>query len=396
MATLAAAVVAACGCASPEAPGPPFQVFVVDLVSVDPVTGAGQFELAPRELTTVSDLDRLDGPYLRMLRGGELVEQAGQVTLRGGRDPGLRYSVEGGVVVPLDYPSLVMVSAYYQFERLFEQLPNVTGLTIDELIAGGDKLTVYFEPAGDEIGVSNAFYAGQRRWVLSRRSDTERVPLAIDPRVLAHELGHVLFERGFFDGAPVACDRAAAHSDPLFPGRLELEYGVIGFDEGIADFVSFAATGGTSPLFDTGFPPADRDFHSTFTYESLALGTGCTSGLYCVGTLVARSLFQAMPALAMDPASPDARGALSRTVLAALAGARGRIDATHLPAPGSPVTECDTRHDLDASHDGRVIGSVLEAWLAGLDPVIRAAVCDQLIASFGELGFPAEARTACP
>ncbi|MGE0867044.1 MAG: hypothetical protein AB7P03_00675 [Kofleriaceae bacterium] len=390
------AALAACGCASPEAPGPPFRVFVVDLVAIDPATGAGQFELAARELTTVTELDALDGPYVRMLRGGELIEQAGQVTLVGGDAPELRYSVEDGVIVPLDYPSLVMMSAYYQFERLFEQLPRVAGTTIDELVTDGDKLTVHFEPEGEGISGSNAFYVGQRRWVLSRRSSDERVPLATDPRVLAHELGHFLFERSFFDGVPVACDRTAGHAEPLFPGRLELEFGVIGFDEGIADFVSFAATGGTSPLFDTGFPPGDRDLHSTFTFDELANGAGCSSGAYCIGTLVARSLFQAMPGLAIDSTSADDRGGLSRAVLGALAGARSRIDPNHLPAPGSPVTECSSPTGLAASHDGRVIGSVLEAWLAGLDPVTRAPVCEQLIASFGELGFPVEARTACP
>jgi hypothetical protein len=111
---------------------------------------------------------------------------------------------------------------------------------------------------------------------------------------------------------------------------------------------------------------------------------------------VARSLFEAMPALGLDPGSPDDRGMLSREVIAAYAGARARIVPEHLPAPEPLVSACGIARSLAPAYDGRVIGAALEGWLAGLPAATRAAVCPRFVANLGDVGFPVEARTGCP
>ena len=78
---------------------------VLDVVSIDPLTDEVEFELVDRELTMLDNLDRLENPYLRLSRGGDLVirDSAGSVVTDGeffgAAPPDLRVSDRGGVVV---------------------------------------------------------------------------------------------------------------------------------------------------------------------------------------------------------------------------------------------------------------------------------------------------------
>jgi hypothetical protein len=404
---VAAPLVAACATVAP--PDPPYRALVVDLVAVDPDTGAGSFEVAPRELATLTDLEALDGAHLRMFRGGAIqIRQIGPTVAGSGLDhgdpPDLRFGVRDGTVTALDYPTLAMLSAYHAYERLFGELPRVLGVSIEQLDSEGAQLTAFFEPAIDVettgVAVSvaikgNAFYVGHRRWGLAQPAQYERVPLVTDLRVLAHEFGHFVFERQVHAGQPPVCmPDAAGNADPLFPGRLDAEYAINGLNEGFADFLSFAVTGGINPVADLALGIPDRSLRSAFVWDDLAAGA-CDQGYYCIGTLFARSLFEAMPALGLSPTQPDDRGALSREVVAALAAVPDRLVAAHLPAPDDTVRTCHRRDDFAGDYDGRVTGTFLEALVAGLSPTTRAALCPRLIANLGSQGFPAEDRGPC-
>jgi hypothetical protein len=406
---LTVAAVLAASCTAVETPAPPYRALVIDLVAIDPDTGTGTFELAPRGLATLDDLEALDGAHLHMFRGGSIeIRQIGPTIEGSGLDrgdpPDLRYDVLDGTITARDYPTLTMLSAYHSYERLFGELPRVLGLPTEQLDGEGAQFAVFFEPeitveTGSKTASAtikgNAFYAGHRRWGLAQPAQFERVPLVTDLRVLAHEFGHYVFERQFRAGQQPACEPdAAGNADALFPARLDFEYAIAGVNEGFADFVSFAVTGGINPVADLGLAIPERSLRSAFGWDDLT-GDACRQRHYCIGTLFARSLFEAMATLGLDPTSPDDRGALSREVVAALAAAPGRLVGAHLPAPDPTVRACRRRDTLEGDYDGRVTGAFLETLVAGLTPATRAALCPRLIANLGPQGFPAEDRGPC-
>ena len=300
---------AAAGCYGDPVGGPPYRAEIIDLVEIDPGTGEPEFALATREFSFLDDLESLS-PELRVYRGGTLRirEIAGSVVQDGSfSDPGapdLRYTSDGGVAVARDYPTLAMLSAYYQYERVLADLERVTGFTLDELADRVGQIQVFFEPAieveadtADQTVVQkfNAFYVpGNQQFGLAQRSELERVPLAVNRQVIAHEFGHALFEQTFQRNQREDCDpdrEAQNASDPLFAGRFSVEYAISGINEGYADFISFAYTGGTNPVAALPVPSVDeRDMERTeFSFSQLVMSDdACRGRFYCIGTLFAR------------------------------------------------------------------------------------------------------------
>ncbi len=416
--------VAGPGCYGEVAEGPPYEAQVLDLDEIDPDTREPAFSLATRTFTYLEDLDSLFAPELTLSRGGaiEARELAGSLVsdgrIAGADAPGLRYRVDGGRAVARDYPTLIMLTAYYHYEQLLADLERVAGFSSAEFVDDFGPLDIYFEPSirittEDSVETQtpkfNAFYvidAGQ--FGLAQRSEFEAVPLSANPLVIAHEFGHALFEHTFDEGAPVLCTPGGDNSeDPLFPGRLRSEYGIAGLDEGFADFVSFAYTGGANPI--AGFPIASadaRDFaEPNFTLEDLVVQDGqqtadppCEGQFYCIGTLFAGALYETMIDLGYDPQNAADRGSFSRTVISAMTGMREAIrtqSADLLPEPGHGVRNCVRHEGAPRVYDAEVVAAFLSAFVPRMPEEAREPLCDQLAARFGELGFPDQARGAC-
>ena len=209
-----------------------------------------------------------------MYRGGELEVEllSGSVVLEGrftsGGAPRLRFDVEDGVVVAKDYPSLIMLSAYRQFDVALEAAGTATGISAERIASELGLVEIYFEPAitisgdvsGQQVIKLNAFYVeGQGQFGLAQRSSLETVPLGANLLVIAHEVGHSLFELSFFEGTAGEC------VDGTGPGRLTVEFAIRGINEGYADFVSFAVTGATNLLADLeALVGDDRSFRQRF------------------------------------------------------------------------------------------------------------------------------------
>jgi hypothetical protein len=404
---------AATACTDPV-PGAPLQAHVVHYEG-QAADEQPRFSLGPQPLTDVEDLSTLTGRYVRVVRGGQIDVNAandGQLVearFSGGGSADLRYDVRNGVVVPLDYSSLSMLSAYHQFQRILAALPTVAGLTADDVLARWGKLEVLFEPRlvsrTSEVDVTftqktNAFHvAGAHQFGLARRSSAEAVPLAADLRVLSHEFGHALFDDAFFEGQVERCDPNAGNADPFFPGRLRREYVVSGLNEGWSDFLSFAITGTTNPLSGAieGVGDSRSLVRGAFTFtELLEPQPGCPRGsFYCVGTLFARSLYEVFVEQGGNPADPEARGAYARQVLGALTQTVPTVrQRGSLPAPGSRVSACHARSRAHAD-DGPLLAALLDAFVAGLPPHRQAPVCARFAANFGADGFPSAARRTC-
>jgi hypothetical protein len=410
----------AAGCYVGEAEGPPFRAQIIDTVDIDPETSEPSFSLVTREFSYLEDLDSLEGPELRLFRGGTLYvrEIAGSLAVDGrfvgAESPRLRYVTDGGVAIARDYPTLAMLSAYYQYERVIEDLERVTGLAPSELAEQMGQIEVFFEPAirtedasaaGEIVPKFNAFYVpGLKQFGLAQRSELENVPLSVNRQVIAHEFGHGLFELTFDENDLPDCDPERAEdneADPLFPGRFSLEYAISGMNEGFADFISFAYTGGTNAIAALPFSSAaERDFASSeFEFSDLEGDEpACLGSFYCIGTLFARALYGTMLELDYDPADPAARGAFSRDVVAAMAQTKQalrELPESVVPLPDPGIAQCGSYDEIELEYDGAVTGAFLAAFASRMPAEARGPLCERFEFYFGELGFPGAAREAC-
>jgi hypothetical protein len=428
MAALAGSLVLGAGCVAEEpALGPPYHVVVLDQIGAPIAGNRTAFALQHRTLETVTSLSRLESPSFRVRQGGTVTAElsaAGEVTTSGrfggGVDPHVRYTIEDGVAIPRDDATLSMFSAAYQFEHILPRLIAASSTDVADAYSAHGAMDVFFGPqiviesSGLRLSPreqSNAFF-NPIGWQfgIERASDQDHVPLGIDSLVLAHELGHSVFQVEFFGGSMERCDpaQADAHAtDPWFPNRLEDELAISGLNEGFADWISFAVTGGTNPLDIVSLPlvkGVDRRVARNMSVDNFRWSQidklegapaqlGCY-GKYCLGTLFARSLVATYLAAGHTMEDEAARQEFSRVVVAAVHGARERMQAIGLPLPTADVARCKVRADVSSALDPPVIGAFLAAFLAGVPADQKAHLCDELSGRF-EDGFPVTFRTGC-
>jgi len=421
-----AGLVMGSACANGEEPSELYDVMVLDRIDE-----GSSFALQQRALETVDDLDRLSGPEFRLRRGGTLRIQsrAGDVvrsgSYTGSEPPSLHYELEEGVVVPRDEATLLMLSTAYQFERVLADLRAAVDDDTQAALDARGALSVLFEPAvvfetaALEVSVQgqpNAFFDPERwQFVIAGGSGAEHAPLAADARVIAHELGHSIFQQAFFGGRGPTCDPAAASenaSQAHFAGRWDREFAIDGLNEGFTGWLSFAVTGRADPLavlevpldstFDVNVNERIRvDDHFRWSevpkLEEPVNGSEnephCR-GEYCIGTLFMRSLVASFLASGHDPSDSDARHEFSRPLVAALAGALNTLQEMPLPLPTAEVARCEKRSEASLAYDPPIIGAFLQGFLQGVPNDAKPALCRELIERF-EAGFPGEYRKAC-
>lgn len=378
------------------------------------------FRYGPQDFALLTNLDRLSGPAFRMLLGGNLqiFESAGSVItsreFSGYQLPELRYRVVDGVVKPLDSLSLSMLSASYQFDSLIQNIERLTGEKIDQFFGGQDGIRILFHPS---IAISEsdvqikkfekenaAYIAGTRQFALFLPAEEERVPMNINPQVISHEFGHLIFEKSFFNGNFQRCTSGELHEEKLFPGRLELEYVVRGINEGFADFVSFVWTGSANVLGSSlgeGKMPRERDFASSnLQYDDYSIGEGqvCQGRFYCIGTLWAKTLFDVYRARGLDPANRDARFLFLRDAVKLMqkTGESLRVSqGERLPVADQLTSSCLARDFLLPGNDGEMLASIFKSLLELLEKPQRKAFCQSLAKNFGTSGFPTSVQGLC-
>ncbi|MBT8496110.1 MAG: hypothetical protein KJO07_23905, partial [Deltaproteobacteria bacterium] len=194
----------------------------------------------------------------------------------------------------------------------------------------------------------------------------------------------------FHDDSPT-CDSTTGPQN--LDERLTSEYALAGLNEGFADFIAFSALGTTNVLGSYEFTGDDRSLtRSAFDFRGI--GSECVS-FYCLGTLFARSLYDAYVSLGNDPDDEDARGAFSREIVMALAATQETMAARDELPPADPAaSECDLRLEISSSYDAQVTAAFLAAFLDNLTGEIQAQVCDAAASNFGS-AFPANAGV-CP
>lgn len=407
------AVVALCistlaACVDTEPSSQPFTVEVLAFDGNDPITGEGKYALRPVELPALLSIDPLydnnfrfvDQPNIDLDALSELTDLDQVLTsVRSAATYVPRLRNVDGTLVPRDLMSLQIMSAYAAFRAAVDAIPEATGLPISAVMpVGGMQVWVkptFSQGAATSHMETNAFYLPYTdSFGLLDSSSLERRPVGALVPVLTHEFGHHLFHRSFTQTDGV-CDEAATGGN--YPGRFDTDRGIAGMNEGFADWTSFVISGATNSLIDAFEPdvgdPGERaidvriPYATKFTYQSLTL---CTGDYYCVGTLFARSLFEAFLARGGNPADRAQRMAASRNVFAAMTTAPQTMRERTWPRP-----EKICNSELSTNVDDTIVSGFLGAFVAGLPASDRASVCERFIANFGDGGFKTEFRGAC-
>jgi hypothetical protein len=377
---------------------PPYKAVVLAFTGKGS-TGKAEFALEERTFRTMTDFNELDGTYLKIRRGGKLTikEIDGSLVttgrFSGGESPGLRYQVKGGAAIALDYSTLAMLSAFYQFDQIYSTVEETLGVPPSQLqtsLSNG-KHSVLFEPeitfseAGTDISAGQklnaAFNPLDKTFILFQRSPVEVVPLAANFQVMSHEFGHFVFDHSFYGGK---YDKELRWTD---------EWAVNGINEGFADFISWTFSDVTDVLrssFDIESVADERDFaNSKFVFQDLADedSSACKGSFYCVGSLFARSLFEAFLELKTISKKDYAKDVIN-SLKNCLVTLQTQPESV-LPAEIDRDTLVRAK---EFEYDGKVAGAFLASFVVNAPPAWKAPLCSAFKKNFGTSGFPPAAR----
>jgi hypothetical protein len=396
-----------------------------DVVSFDPASvqspsDVPKFIYGTQTFPQITDINTLSGPRMRVLQGGdlEIQETFGTVIMSnrfsGYSIPSLEYRIVDGVVKPLSTKSLTLLSASFQFDTLISKIEVLTGITPVDFFSGLSSFDVLYHPAvkissSDEVlrkyETTNAAYvAGARQFALFTEGKDERLPMAYNPQIVAHEFGHAIFERTFFNNKFERCVRGNYIEQKLFPGRLEQEFVIRGINEGFADIVSFVWTGSSNILqsaLGESASSRERDFFkSTFDYTeySFNLSDVCKGGYYCIGTLWAKTLFEVYMARGLDPKNSSARQEFLREIVqlkSDVGKSLREFDGDRLPKPDDKASICQSREELSPSYDEDMLAVFFEAVVENVEAAKRKTYCDAIAKYFGATAFPDSVRGNC-
>jgi hypothetical protein len=237
---------------------------------------------------------------------------AAQRERSGGRPPDLSFHVEyqgdDEVVVPDDYETLLVFSAWVAIERTlayFEAIDDDTGATEDHLLVaqygkvvgagipeGGADNAAFLQHL-DMMFLDPVFFSGRLNGGL---------PFPMNEGVIAHELGHRMFLHNVWAG----------HAEDVWREDLGGTFDekstkmIKGLNEGIADVYAVGLTG--NPAFGASSNLGDDrdlegDFANELTYDALRAGDvevcgtseefGTDFNFYCLGTCLAKTLWNA-------------------------------------------------------------------------------------------------------
>ncbi len=332
----------------------PYQVTVLRMGP--PQEGATFYALESRELVTLRDPRTLRGAYFSVLRNAHLDgdDRLLPDTSRGE----FRYRVDAqGTLQPTDYESLVSATIFANLEEFALTSQTYAGISPEDLASSlGHYFGVYAPQfphsqgggnTGRTAGKGNAFWVHGQKLGPSfmgflEPAPGEALPLAVNLWVLFHEGGHCLLDF-LTQGETTLLRQEQAFLRGEFMRAVQ---------EAGADLYAYAHTGvARMELFSSGLPDIeqDRDFRAPrFAFADLfANGTEkkCRQAPpYCLGTLLAGTLYQAAQETALDLGSPRGRGALSEFVLHSFALASKAL-GRRAQSPRAPLGTWESKGD---------------------------------------------------
>lgn len=160
-----------------------------------------------------------------------------------GGSPRANYVEQDGVLWPTDFDTWNLVTTYYNFEQAFVYFRDVVQISSDEL--SGAK--VYYFPSftitsesTDPLVDDALFYSPIQAFVILPFKSLQKVPLSMNPWVIAHEFSHRVFNKRVYDGKafPDVFGIWGAVVPSITPGLNLLS----SLDEGLADFHAVGAS----------------------------------------------------------------------------------------------------------------------------------------------------------
>lgn len=263
--------------------------------------GDSGIEYKVAEFRHLTDVRAMDGDIARIL-GGSVIDyntsmedvisgDPDRIFTRKGSKVQLDYTVVNGVIIAQNQDSLAMLSLYHSFEGIVDFWTTQYDFTYNEI----GKFNIHLDPSMSESGISikltvtprlNAsYFVGLGDFLLNKTSPHERVPIKMNPAVLAHEFGHKMFDIRF------------ANRDPEFYSTKssKAQFKLSGMNEGLADFFSWLYVQKTN-LYTLSLDVnsmRDRSVPVPWTMSSLRADTSvCTGRFYCEGSVLNSALYE--------------------------------------------------------------------------------------------------------
>lgn len=234
---------------------------------IDAVDASGRLSLKDVDLVTLRDIETVRGDIAEFIGGATLRIGQGFPLDRGAsrddvtKNPGsvaAHWIMDGDVVVPSDFDSLVMLSAYAHVEKaaLFFSSVGVT--------EAADQVPVYYAPnlaeaeALDLPETDNAaYFPDADGFILLPMKILQEIPFGTNPGVVAHEYSHRVWYYGIWGGEMFAA--LAEHQQDGWDLQEAAAWNRLrATDEGIADFLATAVTGDAEFLAES-VPPSLSD-----------------------------------------------------------------------------------------------------------------------------------------
>jgi len=234
-AVLAAAATALAGCGDPG-------TVSVELLAYDEV--ADEYVIDAVDITTLDDVDRLQGRATKIVGGADITLDYQKNELQRD-DPGHAVAFgafeQDGVLIPEDFDSFAMASAYYNIELsllFYESLGMEEGALVDMETFYWPDFTLIESDGEETIMEDNAFYmfvsANDRGFYVFPYADFQWLPMSMNGGIMTHEFSHAVFDAFVEDPSRQMVDGGMTLSG------ANLLYGM---NEGIADFMAVARTG---------------------------------------------------------------------------------------------------------------------------------------------------------
>ncbi len=361
----------------------------------------------------LENVNELDGKYFKIHSNSLInIDQNGNFFTEFISSPlPLHYDVNHKVIIPKDYNTLAMLSTYYQFDYIAQNIHFISDLMMEDLFKKFGKINILFEPhmnvqdeAGNELRLieklNAAYHSNSHQFILFRRSGLENIPLSFNLQIIAHEFGHMLWHVYFEEG----------RSNKLSPcDFFDTEYAIRGLNEGFADFVSYTLTGSTDIIANSfsflGKADTRNFYNVSFDYDKIRGDEGavntrlCRNDFYCLGTLFAHALFLTQKNLGYDQhhfKTSDSRGTFLKEITRALQNTQKSMVRSNV---NCRVTNAAAQLP-SMQHHGEILGLFFQSFLTQLAfrPSLQIELCQQLKNQFGNQGFPQKYRlaVACP
>jgi hypothetical protein len=286
------------------------------------LTSNGSYAPREVELTTISDIVRVEGVVAKMIGGARIrsdsqdpqvqraqtPEQYAKAIIKGdGRDVTASYITQEDVLWPADFHTWNLVTAYYNLERAYDYFNKVANIPAVDL---GEPATVYYFPEFTLVDTSpealkdNALYFSPVQAFMVLPFDTlQKAPLALNAGVMSHEYAHRIFNQKVYGGNPLPYQIATWGQSPSSPGANLIK----ALDEGLADYHGFGTTcdspvGCDTRFFRTSFDDRlsdARDLAKTDRCVDAVLQSDLNTlnvsafDPYKLGSIIASALYQA-------------------------------------------------------------------------------------------------------